>query len=201
MGFTGFLLGFTGFYWVSQGFIRFYWVLLGFTGFYWVLPSFSFPATKMSFCHRISPTRSGFDRVLPSFTEFYRVLRFLPVGGRPIDASCLPKLVVESKKRNKDEDDKFVFFFSWVGFSFSFFLLHFTEFFFYESRRPLLLRSTSFCFVCPRRRRRRRRRRRWFSSSSSSSSLFGVARLFELCHSLARVFSSRKQKENSVKKN
>ena len=49
MDFTGFLLGFTGFYWalldftsfylvywVSLDFTGFYWVLMGFTGFYWV---------------------------------------------------------------------------------------------------------------------------------------------------------------------
>ena len=32
--FTGFLLGFTGFYWVVLGCTGFYWVLLGFTGLY-----------------------------------------------------------------------------------------------------------------------------------------------------------------------
>ena len=32
----GYLLGFTGFYWVLLGFTGFYWVLLGFTGFDWV---------------------------------------------------------------------------------------------------------------------------------------------------------------------
>ena len=39
--FTGFLLGFIGFYLVILGFTGFYWVLLDFTGFYWVLPSFT----------------------------------------------------------------------------------------------------------------------------------------------------------------
>ena len=39
--FTGFLLGFTRFYWVNLGFIGFYRVLLGYTGFYWVLPGFT----------------------------------------------------------------------------------------------------------------------------------------------------------------
>ena len=48
---NGFLLGFTGFYWVLPsctefylvllGFVWFYWVLLGFTGFYLVVPSFT----------------------------------------------------------------------------------------------------------------------------------------------------------------
>ena len=35
-GFTGFFLGFTGFYWVLPGFTGFYWVLLGLGGFYQV---------------------------------------------------------------------------------------------------------------------------------------------------------------------
>ena len=36
-GFTGFVPGFTGFYWVLQGFTEFHEVLLGFTGFDWIL--------------------------------------------------------------------------------------------------------------------------------------------------------------------
>ena len=40
-GFTGFLTGFTEFYWVLLGFIGIYWALPGSTGFYWVLLGFS----------------------------------------------------------------------------------------------------------------------------------------------------------------
>ena len=44
VGFTGFLLGFTGYYWVVwvlPGFTGFYWVLLCLTGFYKVLLGFA----------------------------------------------------------------------------------------------------------------------------------------------------------------
>ena len=87
LGFTGFhrvLTSFTGFCLVLPSFTRFYWVLPGFTGFYRVF----FSRT------RVSKTRNGCYRVLPSFgwlemfkadvsemeprdtvsTEFYRVL-------------------------------------------------------------------------------------------------------------------------------
>ena len=57
---VGFLLGFTGFYWVLLGFTEFYWVLLGFTGFYRVFSRFywvllGFTVEKME----IKKIRSG----------------------------------------------------------------------------------------------------------------------------------------------
>ena len=66
--FTGFLLGFTGFYWVLKGFIGFYWVPMGFTGYYWVLLGFTgYYWVLLGF--------NGFYWVFMGFPGFYWVLR------------------------------------------------------------------------------------------------------------------------------
>ena len=56
LGFTGFLLGFTRFYWVLLGFTGFYWVLLGFTGFYWVFTGLNW-VSMFFFCVLLGSAR------------------------------------------------------------------------------------------------------------------------------------------------
>ena len=62
---------------ILLGFTEYYWVLLGFTGFYCVLLSFNeYPGGPIRLyvpSTELGPSVPNVNRVLPSFTEFYRV--------------------------------------------------------------------------------------------------------------------------------